>query len=102
MESVHGNGKGPCLSKIKSGNIGGAAGREWGGKESARPVRRHARTAHPSPTIDACGRHCNISCTTQQVTEVALAEHNNVVEAFPSDRTDQPFGISVLPWGTRR
>ena len=38
----------------------------------------------------------------QQVTEVALAEHNNVVEAFPSDRTDQPFGISVLPWGTRR
>jgi hypothetical protein len=31
-----------------------------------------------------------------------LAEHNNVVEAFPSDRTDQPFGISVLPWGTRR
>src|SRR3982074_2989818 len=38
----------------------------------------------------------------QQATEVALAEHNNVVEAFPSDRTDQPFGISVLPWGTRR
>src|SRR6267378_97344 len=64
MESVHGNGKGPCLSKIKSGHIGGAARRELGGKESARPVRRHARTAHPSPTIDACGRHCNISCTT--------------------------------------
>ena len=27
--------------------------------------------------------------TEQQVTEVALAEHNNVVEAFPADRTDQ-------------
>jgi hypothetical protein len=27
---------------------------------------------------------------------VALAEHDNVVEAFPSDRTDQPFGIPVL------
>src|SRR3979409_431648 len=38
----------------------------------------------------------------QQVTKVALAEHDNVVKAFPSDRTDQPFGISVLPWGTRR
>jgi hypothetical protein len=38
----------------------------------------------------------------QQVTEVALAEHDNVVKAFPSDRTDQPFGVSVLPWGTRR
>jgi hypothetical protein len=25
---------------------------------------------------------------------VALAEHNNVVKAFPADRTDQPFSIS--------
>jgi hypothetical protein len=31
-----------------------------------------------------------------------LAEHDNVVKAFPSDRTDQAFGVSVLPWGTRR
>src|ERR1700722_6283021 len=38
----------------------------------------------------------------QEVTEVALAEHNNVVKAFPSDRTDQPFSICVLPRGTRR
>src|SRR6202022_835063 len=38
----------------------------------------------------------------QDVTEVSLAEHNNVVKAFPSDRTDQPFGISILPRGTRR
>ena len=34
----------------------------------------------------------------QQVAEVAFAEHDNVVEAFSSDRTDQPFGIPVLPW----
>src|ERR1700730_18638337 len=53
-----------CLSKIKSGHIGGAARRELGGKESAQPVRRRARTAHPSPRRDACARHCNISCTT--------------------------------------
>src|ERR1700687_3456686 len=38
----------------------------------------------------------------QQVTEVALAEYNYVVKAFPSDRTDQPFSISILPRGTRR
>src|SRR5712675_684942 len=38
----------------------------------------------------------------QDVTEVSLAEHNNVVKAFPSDRTDQPFSICVLPRGTRR
>jgi hypothetical protein len=36
------------------------------------------------------------------MTEVSLAEHNNVVKALPSDRTDQPFGISVLRWGARR
>src|SRR6266850_321951 len=40
--------------------------------------------------------------TEQQVTEVALAEYNNVVKAFPSDRTDQPFSISILPRGARR
>src|ERR1700674_5341749 len=40
--------------------------------------------------------------TEQQVTEVALAEHNDVVKAFPSDRTDQPFSISILPRGARR
>src|SRR5258708_16769466 len=38
----------------------------------------------------------------QDVTEASLAEHNNVVKAFPSDRTDQPFGICVLPRGARR
>src|ERR1700745_1388488 len=37
----------------------------------------------------------------QDVTEVALAEYNDVVKAFPSDRTDQPFSISILPRGTR-
>src|SRR6201987_5031878 len=40
--------------------------------------------------------------TEQQVTEVALAEYNNVVKTFPADRTDQPFRISILPRGTRR
>jgi hypothetical protein len=38
----------------------------------------------------------------QQVTEVALAEHNNVVKPFPADRIDQPFSISILPRGARR
>src|SRR3984893_12392788 len=38
----------------------------------------------------------------QDVTEVSLAEHNNVVTALPADRTDQPFGICVLPRGARR
>jgi hypothetical protein len=32
--------------------------------------------------------------------EVALAEYNNVVKAFPSDRTDQPFSISIFAKGS--
>jgi hypothetical protein len=40
--------------------------------------------------------------TEQQVTEVAFAEYNDVVKAFPADRTDQPFRISILPRGARR
>src|ERR1700726_4234544 len=40
--------------------------------------------------------------TEQQVTEVALAEYNDMVNAFPADRTDQPFSISILPRGARR
>src|ERR1700756_2169836 len=36
------------------------------------------------------------------MTEVPLSEHDNVVKAFPSDRTDQSFGTSILPRGARR
>jgi hypothetical protein len=36
------------------------------------------------------------------MTEVPLSERNNVVKAFPADRTDQPFGTSILPRGAWR
>src|ERR1700730_17962480 len=35
-------------------------------------------------------------------TKVSLPEHDDVVETLPSDRADQPFDISILPWGSRR
>ena len=38
----------------------------------------------------------------QQMAEMPLAEHDNVVKTFPPDRTDCPFTISVLPWRSRR
>src|SRR6202163_2562786 len=38
----------------------------------------------------------------QSVTELSLAQDDNVVEAFPSDRTDQPFSICALPRGAGR
>src|SRR6201996_2486188 len=38
----------------------------------------------------------------QYVTEVSLAQGDNVVKAFPSDRADQPCSICVLPRGAGR
>ena len=53
-----------CLSQIKPGHIGDAVRPGLGDKECARRDRRRARPVHLSPGIDACGPHCNISCTT--------------------------------------
>jgi hypothetical protein len=38
----------------------------------------------------------------QQMAEMPLAEHDNVVKTFPPNRTDRPFTISVLPRRARR
>src|SRR2546426_5449282 len=35
----------------------------------------------------------------QQAAEMALIEHDDVVQAFPADRADQAFGEGILPWG---
>jgi hypothetical protein len=31
-----------------------------------------------------------------------LTKHHDVVKAFPSDRSDQPLTIAILPWRLRR
>jgi hypothetical protein len=61
-----------------------------------------ARPAHPSPKINGYVPRCDSSCTIAVRDGGVAHRHNNVVKAFPSDRTDQPFSICVLPWGTRR
>src|ERR1700730_15478905 len=38
----------------------------------------------------------------EHMAKMPLAEHNNVVKALPSDRADESFSKSVLPWGTCR
>src|SRR3977135_3481777 len=83
-----------CLSQIKSGHIGGVARREFGGKECARLLRRRARSAHLSPKINASVSRCDNSCTTA-VCGGGVARPTQ--QRFPSDRTDQPFSICVLP-----
>src|SRR6266700_8041597 len=38
----------------------------------------------------------------QHVTKMSFAYYDDMIDAFPADRTDEPFSISVLPWGARR
>ena len=34
----------------------------------------------------------------EQMAQMPFAEHDNMVKTIPSDRTDQPLRIPVLPW----
>ena len=47
-------------------------------------------------------RKVRASVRSQQMAEMPLAEHDNVVKTFPPDRTDRPFTIPVLPRRSRR
>jgi hypothetical protein len=41
-------------------------------------------------------------CCRGNPAQLALAENDDVIEAFPTDRTDQPLRVPVLPerpWG---
>jgi hypothetical protein len=31
------------------------------------------------------------------VTQMAFANHHDMINAFPADRTDQPFSVRILP-----
>jgi hypothetical protein len=35
----------------------------------------------------------------QEPSQMSMAQHNDMVEQIPSDRTDHAFNISILPWG---
>src|SRR5258705_1690719 len=78
------------LSQIKSAHIGGAARRELGDKECFRPVRWCARPARPSPRIDACVPHYDISGKTAVRDGGAALRTQQRGQGIPvSDRTDQ-------------
>ena len=38
----------------------------------------------------------------ENVAQVSFAEDNDMIKTFASDRADQPFRMSVLPWRVRR
>src|SRR3954453_12278407 len=38
----------------------------------------------------------------QHMTQMTLAEHDHMIKALASNRTDHSFGIAVLPWRSSR
>src|SRR5258708_1460197 len=63
------------------------------------------RSWRPRVLVDRKGRATPVilgRLRSQQMAEMPLAEHENVVKTFPPDRNDRPFAISVLPRRSRR
>src|SRR5258707_7430812 len=86
------------LQPINARRTGGSARRSSREAEPKSPHGIASRSAKPllSNHIDRW------DVRQQYVTEMPLAEHNNMVKALPSDRTDESLSKSVLPWGTWR
>src|SRR6185295_15138313 len=90
------------LPQIRSGRTGGGDRRESASEESGRRHELHVIPEHLCLTTDVFALRCNSSCTTATRYEVLLSEDHDMIDAFPSDRADQPFGIGILPWRPRR
>jgi DNA polymerase-4 len=89
-----------CLSQIKSGHICDAVRQGPDGKEYALPSQQYAIGAILIQGQVRARLIIVIHIRLEHMTKMPLAEHNNVVKAFPSDRTDQSLSMSVLPRGT--
>jgi hypothetical protein len=56
-----------------------------------------ASSAHPCSRTGGFGSDCSSSHNSAAMEKVALSQDNHVVQTVPSDRTDRPLAISVLP-----
>jgi hypothetical protein len=51
----------------------------------------------PGPPGASRGTGASLFKDQQNVAQMAFAEYDDMINAFPADRTDQPFSITVLP-----
>src|SRR5262249_2259181 len=61
----------------------------------SRPDRN--RKSARARAVQHRGESVSRSVTHEDVAQVWLADHNNMVEAFPADRADQALRLPVLP-----
>jgi hypothetical protein len=60
----------------------------------------HARLGQLAHTIFS--RHRNTPYKKGVVAQMPLAEDDDMIKAFPPDRANQPFRMSILPWRAGR
>src|ERR1700676_3772157 len=82
-----------CLPQIKREHIGDAVHPGSDGTECVLLPRRNVISAHPCSRID----ECVLGVRFQNAAQMHLAQYNDVVQTFPPDRSDQPFGKAILP-----
>jgi hypothetical protein len=85
------------LSQIKSGHIDDGDRRGSGDRQYYRPAR-HGEDRGILVQRQVSARAVVVAHVREQhVTQMAFAEYNDMINAFPADRSDQPFGVCVLP-----
>jgi hypothetical protein len=87
------------MPKTTSGNIDGEAHRGWAERRAGQAVGQADRAVNPSSETDAFGVRCN---SERDPPQMALAEDDDVIEAFPADRADQSLRMPALPGRPRR
>jgi hypothetical protein len=86
------------LSQIKSEDIDGAVRPKPIDRECVRLSRRHVISG-ASLFNDKWGRVPLLIAHVrgQHVAQMAFAEYHDMIKTFPADRSDQPFGVCILP-----
>ena len=76
----------------------------WNGDHTARSQRRD-RTWKGcilvQPEVRSCSRVVG-DVLVQNAPKAGSRQHDDVIEALASDRSDESFDVGVLPWGARR
>jgi hypothetical protein len=86
-----------CLPRTKSGSIDDEVRRGSAEQRVGRAVGSADGPANPCPETGAFGIRCNSRRRRQEFGAMGFAEDDDVIEAFSTDRANQPLRMSILP-----
>jgi transposase len=86
-----------CLPQSRSGNSDDEGYRESAEQLAGRDAGPADGMANPCSRTDAFAVRNNAGIGRKDPAQVGLAKDDEVIEALPADRADQPLRMSVLP-----